>query len=120
MRAAVREIRGVALLIGTPERLYLEQRGGTLLGGLWGLPLEEVQNGDEHAALEWLQRRLAVSGAELVGTVAHTMTHRQLNVSLYQAEGRLPLTPAAQRPLSRLDHKLLALAARRVTQPALF
>ena len=120
VRAAVREIRGVALLIGTPERLYLEQRGGTLLGGLWGLPLEEVQNGDEHAALEWLQRRLAVSGAELVGTVAHTMTHRQLNVSLYQAEGRLPLTPAAQRPLSRLDHKLLALAAGRVTQPALF
>ena len=126
VRAQVKQIRGVALLIGTPETLYLERRGGTLLGGLWGLPLEEVKDGDEQAALERLERRLAVSPAELIGTVAHSMTHRQLGVSLYQAvspaqpEGALPLTPAAQRPLSRLDHKLLALAAGRVTQSVLF
>ena len=120
VRLLVKQIRGVALLIGTHERLYLERRGGTLLGGLWGLPLEEVTGEDERAALERLERRLAVNGAEPLGTVAHTMTHRQLSVSLYQAEGGLPLTPAAQRPLSRLDHKLLALAAERLTQPALF
>ena len=126
VRAAVKQIRGVALLIGTPERLHLERRGGTLLGGLWGLPLEEVKEGDERAALERLTARLGVGPAELIGAVAHTMTHRQLRVSLYQAvspaqiKDGLPLTPAAQRPLSRLDHKLLALAAGRVTQPALF
>ncbi|WP_424950606.1 A/G-specific adenine glycosylase [Deinococcus sp.] len=138
VRAAVREVRGVALLIGTAQQTYLERRGGPLLGGLWGLPLEEVQaEEDERAALERLCRRLGLhSGlqsdhlqqegvrAEFLGLVEHTMTHRQISVSVYRAVGGgaagLPLTPAEQRPLSRLDHKMLALDASRLTQPALF
>ncbi len=123
-RATVQVVRGVALLIGTAERAYLEQRGGSLLGGLWGLPVEPLAEGeDEAAALARLQRRLGVEGAEPLGTVEHTMTHRQLQISAYRAgtgSAALPLTAASERPLSRLDHKLLALDRARATQPALF
>ena len=119
-RAAVQQIRGVALLIGSADELYLEQRTGTLLGGLWGLPLEDLGGGDETAALDRLRSRLGTGPATLLGTVEHTMTHRRLCVSVYRAEADLPLTPAVSRPLSRLDHKALALAAGQTVQPALF
>jgi A/G-specific adenine glycosylase len=123
VRAQVKQIRGVALLIGTPERLYLEQRSGPLLGGLWGLPLEEVTTG-EAEAIERLRARLSAGPVTLLGTVQHTMTHRQFEVSVYQADSSagagLLLTPAAARPLSRLDHKALALAEAQNIQPQLF
>ena len=125
VRAAMKRVRGVALLIGSAEELYLEQRTGPLLGGLWGLPLEELGGEGEAAALERLRARLGAGPATLLGTVEHTMTHRQLSVSVYRADpsglrAELPLTPAAGRPLSRLDHKALALAAGRTAQPTLF
>ena len=120
IRAQVKQLRGVALLIGTADELYLEQRTGTLLGGLWGLPLEDLGGEDETAALDRLCSRLGAGPATLLGTVEHTMTHRRLCVSVYRAEADLALTPAASRPLSRLDHKALALAAGRTVQPALF
>ncbi len=122
VRAAVKEMRGVALLIGSAETPYLEQRSGALLGGLWGLPLEEMPDTDEQAALARLQARLGVVAQGRLGTVQHTMTHRQLNVSVYRAAAvpGLPLTTAAGRPLSRLDHKMLALENESAVQPLLF
>lgn len=124
VRAAVKEVRGVALLIGSAETPYLEQRTGALLGGLWGLPLEEMQmpDTDEQAALARLQARLGVVAQGRLGAVQHTMTHRQLNVSVYRAVPvpGLPLTAAAGRPLSRLDHKMLALENESAVQPLLF
>jgi A/G-specific adenine glycosylase len=119
VRAPVKQIRGVALLIGTPETLYLERRTGGLLGGLWGLPLEAVDS-DEAAALDRLRGRLGAGPVTLLGTVQHTMTHRQLDVTVYRAEADVPLTSAALRPLSRLDHKALALAEAQSVQPLLF
>ncbi|WP_425145644.1 A/G-specific adenine glycosylase [Deinococcus sp.] len=119
-RAAVREIQGVALLIGDGQRAYLERREGTLLGKLWGLPLEEVGAGEsEAAALKRLEGRLGARCVQRLGTAAHSMTHRQLSVTLYAAQADLPLTRIAQRPLSRLDHKLLALQGASRLQPAL-
>ena len=120
-RAAVREVRAVALLIGNRERAYLEQRHGSLLGGLWGLPLEPLEPGqDEAGALQRLAARLDAHGLRRLGDVQHSMTHRQLTVTVYAAQADVPLTAVAERPLPRLDHKLLALEAAAQRQPALF
>ena len=157
VRAEVKQVRGVALLIGTAERPYLEQRSGSLLGGLWGLPVELVQaesaqllltevegqslltgveeqspltRAEEQTALERLKLRLGLVqterlNIERLGLIEHTMTHRQLRMVVYRAQVEetstdLPLTPVAERPLSRLDHKMLALAGVDRVQPALF
>ncbi|GGJ79989.1 A/G-specific adenine glycosylase [Deinococcus aquiradiocola] len=120
VRAAAREVRAVAVLAGTPGTPYLEERHGTLLGGLWGLPLEDCGDGTEGDALARLAGRLQVRPAERLGVVTHTMTHRHLTVTLYRADGALPGTPADARPLSRLDRKLLALAADLGVQRPLF
>ncbi|MGY2896049.1 A/G-specific adenine glycosylase [Deinococcus sp. UYEF24] len=156
VRAEVKQVRGVALLIGTAERPYLEQRVGSLLGGLWGLPVELVQaqpsltqspltqvpptqspltREEEQAALERLKLRLGLGqtgqlNTQRLGLVEHTMTHRQLRMVVYRAQveqdfADLPLTPAAERPLSRLDHKMLALETlaldkAQTVQPPLF
>ncbi|MDO4262976.1 MAG: A/G-specific adenine glycosylase [Deinococcus sp.] len=114
-RAAVQEVRAVALLVGDAEHALLEQRSGTLLGGLFGLPLEEVSDaGDQGGALVRLQTRLGLDRAapELLGEVTHTMTHRHLQVSVYRLPGTAApgqTVPVAQAALSRLDHKALAL-----------
>lgn len=117
-RAAVQVTVAVALLIGDGEQAYLEQRTGTLLGGLWGLPLEEVRDVDVAGALNRLQQRLNATEAEWLGVVNHTMTHRQIQLRVYRAQAAKPLTAVGGRPLSRLDHKALALLA--APQPALF
>lgn len=109
-RAAVKEVRAVALLVGDDGQAVLEQRSGTLLGGLFGLPLEEVQaNEPPLAALARLCRRLEASGAVLLGTVEHTMTHRQIVLDVYAAQAAGPRQNVADAALSRLDHKALAL-----------
>lgn len=116
VRAAAREVRAVALLIGDAHAAVLERREGTLLGGLWGLPLAEVQPDElPGAALTRLAGRLdAVPGAYL-GQVTHAMTHRRVVLDVYAAQGGPPAMPVAQAALSRLDHKALAL----LDQPAL-
>ncbi|ULH14553.1 A/G-specific adenine glycosylase [Deinococcus sp. KNUC1210] len=120
-RAAVRQISAVALLIGTAQQAYLEQRAGALLGGLWGLPLEELKpDEDEAAALQRLTTRLGAAAGRRLGTAQHNMTHRTLAVTVYAAEADLPLTPVVLRPLPRLDQKLLALDSTGGVQPALF
>ena len=109
-RPLVREVRGVALLIGDAERAVLEKREGTLLGGLFGLPLEEIGEGETPAlALARLQTRLGAEPGEYLGTVTHGMTHRRLTVEVYRADADLPRSPVGGAALSRLDHKALAL-----------
>ena len=113
-RATVREVRAVALLVGDEQQAYLEQRGGTLLGGLWGLPLEEVGDGETpEAALGRLATRLGAVVGTYLGQVSHTMTHRQIALDVYAAEAALPRTATAQAALSRLDHKALELWQKR-------
>ena len=111
VRAAVREVRAVALLIGTPECAVLEKRDGTLLGGLSGLPSEVLGENETAAdALARLCARLDATPGTLLGTVGHTMTHRRITLEVYRAEAALPAQNVAGAALSRLDHKALALA----------
>ncbi|TSA87870.1 A/G-specific adenine glycosylase [Deinococcus detaillensis] len=104
--AKVKAVEAVALLIGDAECAYLEQRGGTLLGGLYGLPLEE---GSIQTALPRLLERLSAHSPQLLGTVSHSMTHRQITLHVYAAQASQERQQVAQRPLSRLDHKALGL-----------
>ena len=98
----------MALLIGDAEQAVLEKRQGTLLGGLFGLPLEEVAEGETpRAALARLQTRLGAKLGEHLGTVTHGMTHRRLTVEVCRAEADLPRQPVTGAALSRLDHKAL-------------
>lgn len=108
-RAKVKAVHAVALLIGDQQNAFLERRTGNLLGGLWGLPIEEVQEADRQAALSRLAERLGAKVLGQIGTVSHTMTHRQITLEVYAAQADLPRTSVAQVALSRLDHKALAL-----------
>lgn len=115
-RAAARPVQAVALLVGSPTRALLEHRSGSLLGGLYGLPLEDwsADKGKSAAeALARLQSRLGVQGTpEYLGEVTHAMTHRRLNVQVYLLPAECsprPLANVTQAALSRLDHKVLAL-----------
>ena len=103
-RSPVKAVRAVALLIGNREAAYLEQRAGPLLGGLYGLPIEEGE-----AALGTLLTRLGAHSPRLLGTLSHSMTHRQITLEVYAAEAELAREVVGARPLSRLDHKALAL-----------
>ena len=110
VRPTVQTVEAVALLIGDAHSAYLEQRQGALLGGLYGLPVEEAGN-DLGLALKRLTRRLGARSPTLLGTVTHHMTHRQITLHVYAAASGLPTETVAERPLSRLDHKALALLA---------
>lgn len=114
VRAAVREVQAVALLLGDARAAVLERREGTLLGGLMGLPTE-VLAPDERpaAALERLTTRLGVRVTGELGTVTHTMTHRRVTLTVYSGSGGPPRAPVAEAALSQLDHKALALWERR-------
>ncbi|MPY67135.1 A/G-specific adenine glycosylase [Deinococcus sp. SDU3-2] len=110
VRAAVREVRAVALLIGDSERAVLERRVGSLLGGLMGLPTEEVREGEREAdALARLSARLGAAVTGELGEVQHTMTHRRVRLTVYAATGGPAPVPVAAEALSRLDHKALDL-----------
>ncbi len=93
----------VALVLQGPDGIHLELRQDRVLGGLWGFPMEEGQG-----ALERLLARFGLDSAELVGTVRHDFTHRKLNVQVYKARWEARENPL-QRPLSRLDQKILEL-----------
>lgn len=119
VRAAVKEVRAVAVLIGDDQNAVLEQRSGNLLGGLYGLPLEEMRDEEDgKAALGRLLLRLQAHEPMLLGTVTHTMTHRHLTVDVYRAQATLPRARVQDAALSRLDHKALALLKAR--QESLF
>ncbi len=108
-RTPVQAIRAVALLIGDAHSAYLEQRRGSLLGGLYGLPTEE---GGPEDALPRLLERLGAAAPRYLGAVGHSMTHRRITLEVYAAEDvQAPLErrAVASLPLSRLDHKALAL-----------
>ncbi|PNY81643.1 A/G-specific adenine glycosylase [Deinococcus koreensis] len=123
VRAAVQERRAVALLIGDAQEAVLERRTGRLLGGLMGLPAEEVGAGESpRQALERLCARLHVQAGPLLGQVVHTMTHRRIVLEVVRGHAlpaaRLSAQPVAKAALSRLDQKALALVAQR--QDSLF
>jgi A/G-specific adenine glycosylase len=109
-RAEVRELTLVAVLIGNARHAYLEEREGTLLGGLSGLPAREVGPDGPGAALQALLGRLGAREPRPLGTVTHVMTHRRLTLHVYEADADLPRHEVAARPLSQLDRKALALA----------
>lgn len=112
VRAAVQDVRAVAVLIGDQDRAVLERREGRLLGGLMGLPSEPCAPGEEAAALARLCARLSVRPGPLLGEVTHTMTHRRVALRVHAAQGDLPREPVADAALSRLDQKALALLRR--------
>jgi A/G-specific adenine glycosylase len=122
-RAVVTEVRAVTLLVFRAERVLLKQRPPSgLLGGLYGVPVEPVVT-TRDAALEVLIMRFGLSAVgRWVGTVSHSMTHRQIELEVYalplEAKNALVLEEPGRVALSRLDHKILALRDR--VQNALF
>ena len=114
-RTPVKAVQAAALLIGDAQQAYLEQRSGSLLGGLYGLPIEEGEG-----ALGRLLERLGAHSPRLLGSVVHQMTHRHITLHLYAAEAAVERQNVASRPLSRLDHKALALLGQHSQQERLF
>ncbi|ACO45005.1 A/G-specific adenine glycosylase [Deinococcus deserti] len=113
-RAAVQAKEAVAVLIGGHTHAVLERRTGSLLGGLMGLPMEVVSDGETaEQALQRLCERLQADHTTLLGQVTHTMTHRRITLRVYAARAPLPLRSVADSALSRLDHKALELDVRR-------
>lgn len=114
VRAAVRDVGAVAVLIGNEQNAVLERREGALLGGLMGLP-SELREPDEAGAkaLARLCARLNATPGALLGTVTHVMTHRRIVLDVYAADSAQARTPVQDAALSRLDHKALALLAAR-------
>jgi A/G-specific adenine glycosylase len=98
-----RQLEWVALVLQGPSGVYLEQRQGALLGGLWGFPMEEGPG-----ALARLLARFGLEQAERLGSLRHDFTHRKLHIEVYRAPWVAGENPA-NRPLSRLDQKILAL-----------
>lgn len=105
-RPPVKAVSGVTLIAGDAQHAYLEERRGSLLGGLYGLPMEEGEG-----ALEKLLERLQIARAEEIGSVQHAMTHRRITLRVYRAPlpAHLRAQEVSARSLSRLDHKALAL-----------
>ncbi|MCX7782279.1 MAG: A/G-specific adenine glycosylase [Meiothermus sp.] len=102
-RRSQKGLEVVALVLQGPSGIHLELRQGRVLGGLWGVPMEEGAG-----ALERLLARFGLEKAEPVGTVRHDFTHRKLHIRVYQAPWEAKENPA-HRPLSRLDRKILKL-----------
>ncbi|WP_226342474.1 A/G-specific adenine glycosylase [Deinococcus sp. AJ005] len=119
VRAAVRMVQAVAVLIGDEREVVLERREGGLLGGLMGLPMLELGPDETTGeALAALCKRLNACPGELLGQVRHSMTHRQITLHVYAAASNLHRQVVATAVLSRLDHKALELL--RTRQEGLF
>ncbi|MDV6373601.1 A/G-specific adenine glycosylase [Deinococcus arenicola] len=114
VRTAVKAVQAVAVLIGDERTAVLERREGGLLGGLMGLPMQELrESGTTQNALNALCKRLNARPGELLGQITHSMTHRQITLHVYVAASDLPRQTVADAALSRLDHKALGLLQRR-------
>lgn len=102
-KRAQKRADAVALALVGPDGVHLERRGGRVLGGLWGFPMDEGEG-----ALDRLLERFGLEAAEYIGTVQHAFTHRKLAIQVYQApwDGR---EKPEDHPLSRLDRKILEL-----------
>lgn len=112
-RAKVQKVSAVAVIVGNQKNALLEKRSGKLLGGLLGLPTEVIaSNETPQAAIERLCQRLNVLPEDALGTISHTMTHRQITLHVMTAQGAVELTPVSKAALSRLDHKALELFER--------
>lgn len=107
-------VEAVALVLMGPDGVYLEERTGRILGGLWGFPMEEGG-----AAEPLLERLGGASSPEYLGLVSHAFTHRKLAVRVYRANWQGAGFDPRQKPLSRLDQKILALARAAVQEPLL-
>jgi A/G-specific adenine glycosylase len=110
-RSAVKEIKAVALVIGSNGRYLLEQRPKKgLLGGLHGFPLLEVVSDQQQTLQELLERYKIKTSARFVGVVNHTMTHRQFQIQVFEVPSTLEhLEQPESVALSKLDQKILAL-----------
>ena len=101
-----RAVQAVALVLRGPSGYVLEKRDGQALGGLWGFPLAEGDDG-----LPRLLARYGLQSARLLGTVSHAFTHKRLTIHVHEAAWNGPGEDPGSRPLSVLDRKILALAA---------
>lgn len=109
-RAKVQKVSAVTVIVGNQQNALLEKRSGKLLGGLLGLPTEVIANNEvPQAAIERLCQRLNVLPEDALGIVNHTMTHRQITLYVFTAQGEAELTKVSEAALSRLDHKALEL-----------
>ncbi len=68
---------------GADRRVWLTKSGDALFGGLWGAPMSEGLPRDALRAVG-LRGRLA---REPGSQVAHTLTHRRLQIDVYRATG---------------------------------
>ena len=110
-RASVKVVQAVALLLHHQERVLLELRPKNgLLGGLYGVPLEPVRS-TVLVALELLCQKYAVSNQVVyLGSVSHTMTHRQFEIEVFALESnQAGLVFPASRAIANLDRKILVL-----------
>jgi len=107
-RRTQRTVEATALILRGPDGFVLERRDGQALGGLWGFPLAEGEDG-----LLRLLARYALNSARFVGTVSHAFTHKRLTIHVHEAAWNGPGEDPATRPMSVLDRKILALAAPR-------
>ena len=105
-----RPVRGWALALHDPlgERWHLTRHPiGGLFAGLWGLPRRD------EGRLGNLRQAHDIASTTFVGQLEHTLTHRRLSIRLHRARApvHLELHHPSDKPLSRLDERLLALAA---------
>jgi A/G-specific adenine glycosylase len=110
-KAKVKMVRAIALLVHSGDCVLLEERPKSgLLGGLHGVPLLEVQTNDQITLEQLLKTHHLEQPTVHVGSIKHTMTHRQFSVEVYAVRNDHPgLERPSQRALSNLDRKILAL-----------
>ena len=100
-----KKIEGHALVIRTPSGVYLTQRNGSRLGGLWGVPITEDPEG-----LRLLCENHHVSEHRSVGRVRHAFSHRDWNLQVWVAEQCDGGVDPNSVPISRLDERILEAA----------
>lgn len=102
--------------------VWLVRGGGTLFGGLWGVPMAETSAPDRdqaRAALGDAGASARVS-ATAAGVVTHVLSHRRLEVTVFRARAlrgetgddrrAVPLARLADLGIAKLTKKVLAVA----------
>jgi A/G-specific adenine glycosylase len=120
IRATVKEIKAIALVVANNGRYLLEQRQKKgLLGGLHGFPLLEIASNQQQTLRELLEKYQIKTSARFVGMVQHTMTHRQFQIQVFEVKAKLEhLEQPENVALSKLDQKILALFERSDPSPS--